>query len=110
MRILLDECVHAGVRAAFPGHSVSTVSEVGWRSSKDNTLLGLAEREFEVFVTIDRKLERQIDLSKFALAFVMVRVASNTLAAYLPSFDRLRRAVETVRRGEVIHLDVRPGH
>ena len=76
MRILLDECIHAGVRAAFPGHSVSTVSEAAWRSSKDNTLPGLAEREFDVSVTIDRKLEHQIDLRRFALAFVMVRVAA----------------------------------
>jgi len=44
------------------------VSEVGWRSSKDNSLLGLAERQFDVFVTIDRKIEHQIDLRRFALA------------------------------------------
>ena len=109
MRILLDECVHAGVRAAFPGHSVSTVTEAGWRGSKDDSLLGLAERWFDVFVTIDRKFEHQIDLSAFALGFVIVRVTSNILAAYVPSFDRLRMAVEAVRKGEVIHLDARPG-
>jgi len=110
VRILLDECVHAGVRAAFPGHSVSTVSEVGWRSSKDNSLLGLAERQFDVFVTIDRKIEHQIDLRRFALGFVIIRVASNTLAAYLPGFDRLQLAAETVCKGEVIHLDARSSH
>ena len=109
MRILLDECVHAGVRAAFPGHSVSTVTEAGWRGTKDGSLLSLAERGFDVFVTIDRKFEHQVDLRAFALGFVIVRVASNTLAAYLPSFHRLRQAVEAVRKGEVIHLDARLG-
>jgi hypothetical protein len=98
------------VRAAFPGHSISTVTEAGWRGSKDGSLLGLAEGRFDVFVTIDRKFEHQIDLSAFALGFVIVRVASNTLAAYIPSFDRLRKAVEAVRKGEVVHLDARPGH
>jgi len=86
------------------------VTEAGWRGSKDGSLLGLAERGFDVFVTIDRKFEHQIGLRAFALGFVIVRVASNTLAAYVPSFDRLRRAVESVRKGEVIHLDARPGH
>jgi hypothetical protein len=38
-----------------------------------------------------------------------IRVTSNSIAAYLPSFARLQRAVETVRQGDVIHLDVRPG-
>lgn len=108
MRILLDECVHAGVRAAFPSHSVSTVSEAGWRGTKDDSLLRLAERGFDVFLTIDRRIEQQIDLRAFALGFVIVRVASNTLAAYLPSFEQLLRAVESVCKGEVIHLDVRP--
>jgi hypothetical protein len=96
------------VRAAFPGHSVSTVSEAGWRGSKDDSLLGLAERAFDVFLTIDRRIEQQVDLRAFALGFVIVRVVSNTLAAYLPSFQQLLRAVESVRKGEVIHLDARP--
>jgi hypothetical protein len=97
------------VRAAFPGHSVSTVTEAGWRGSKDGSLLRLAERGFDVFVTIDRKFERQFDLDQFALGFIIVRVTSNILAAYVPSFDQLRQAVETVRKGEVIHLDARQG-
>jgi hypothetical protein len=97
------------VRAAFPGHSVSTVTEAGWRGTKDSSLLGLAERGFDVFVTIDRKFEHQVDLRSFSMGFIIVRVTSNTLAAYVPSFDRLQRAVEVVRKGEVIHLDARPG-
>jgi len=107
VRILLDECVHTGVRAAFPGHSVTTVTEAGWRSSKDASLLGLAERGLDVFVTIDRKLEHQADLHQYALGFVIVRVASNTLASYFPSFDRLLQEAKTVCKGEIIHLDAR---
>ena len=56
MRILLDECVHIGVKAAFSGHIVKSVTEVGWRSRKDGPLLALAQEEFDVFVTIDRSL------------------------------------------------------
>jgi hypothetical protein len=97
VRILLDECVHAGVRSAFPGHAVKTVTEAGWRSSKDGPLL-------EVFVTIDRKLERQHDLSNLRLGFVVARVVNNTLAAYLPVFVKLREAAERVRPGEVLHV------
>jgi predicted nuclease of predicted toxin-antitoxin system len=104
VRILLDECVHAGVRSAFPGHAVKTVTEAGWRSSKDGPLLAFAERHFEVFVTIDRKLERQHDLSNLRLGFVVARVVNNTLAAYLPVFVQLREAAERVRSGEVLHV------
>jgi hypothetical protein len=107
LRILLDECVHAGVRAAFPGHSVRTVSEAGWRSAKDRSLAQLAEREFDVFVTIDRTLEHQIGPHTFSVGFVVIRVPSNTLAAYLPSFPQILEAAITVRKGEIIHVDAR---
>ena len=59
MRILLDECVHVGVKAAFGGHVVESVTEIRWRSSKDGPLLAFAQEEFDVFVTIDRSLEHQ---------------------------------------------------
>jgi Tol biopolymer transport system component len=45
----------------------------------------------------------------FALGFVIVRVSNNILASFLPNFAALLQAVETLRKGEVIHLDARPG-
>ena len=95
MRILLDECVHAGVKAAFPGHAVRTVSETGWRCTKDG-LLAYAQEQFDVFVTIDRKLERRHDLKKLKLGFVIVRVLSNEIGCYRPIFAALREAAENV--------------
>ena len=82
MRILLDECVHAGVRAAFPGHATKTVTDAGWRGSKDGP-----RDNFDVFVTIDRTLEHEHQLSRFRLGFVVVRVPDNTFAAYKPLFE-----------------------
>lgn len=67
MRILLDECVPARLKKAFPGHAVQCVSQTGWRTSKDGPLLSFAQDRFDVFVTVDRRLETQNDLSKFRL-------------------------------------------
>ena len=104
MRILLDECVHAGVKAAFTGHAVKTVSEIGWRSAKDGPLLSHAQEHFDVFVTIDRKLEHEWSLKEFKLGFVIVRVPSNEIASYRPIFEHLKRAAESVRLGEVKYV------
>jgi hypothetical protein len=104
VRILLDECVHAGVRAAFAGHAVKTVTEAGWRGSEDGSLLSAAERSFDVFVTIDRRLERQYNLATYRLGFVIVRVPSNMLSAFEPIFDQLREAADRVRPGEIVHV------
>ena len=93
-----------GVRAAFPGHAVKTVSETGWRSSKDGPLLAYAQEHFDVFVTIGRKLERQHDLKKLKLGFVVARVPSNEIRSYRPILAELQRAAVDVKHGEVIHV------
>ena len=49
MRVLLDECVHAGIRKAFIGHSVTTVPQVGWSGIKNGKLLALIAGNFDVF-------------------------------------------------------------
>jgi hypothetical protein len=77
---------------------------MGWKSRKDGDLLLEAERSFDVFVTIDRKLERERDLSRFGLGFVIVRVPSNVITAYKPIFGELCGAAERVRPGETAHV------
>lgn len=102
-RILLDECVPARVRRAFPGHVVRTVPEAGWHSTKDGTLLSLAEANYDVFVTVDRKLERGFDQHRIGLV-VVINIGGNRLDFFLPLFGELLHAVETVTPGEVIHV------
>ena len=108
MRILLDECVPKRLRRAFPGHLVKSVTETGWRTSKDGPLLGFAEGRFDVFVTVDRRLESQNDLGKLRLGFVVALVPNNRLEGFEPIFEQLNAAAGKVRRGEIIHV-VSPG-
>ena len=107
MRILLDECVNAGVSKAFPGHAVKTVAQTGWSGTDDGPLLALAQEQFDVIVTIDRNLEHQQNLKKFKLGFVIVHVRSNEIASYLNLFAQMEKAAENVRAGQIIHV---PGH
>ena len=86
------------------GHAVKTVTESGWRSAKDGQLLIFAEKHFDVFLTVDQRLEFQNVLPKFRLGFVIVRTRTNGLHDFLPLFDELLTAAATVRPGEVIHI------
>ena len=106
MRILLDECVNAGVKAAFPGHLVRTVSEISWRGTKDGLLVAHAAKSYDVFVTIDRKLERQHDLTKLRMGTIVVHVPSNEIASYRPTFPRLLEAAATLKPGQVVHVEL----
>ena len=91
MRILLDECDHRGVRDAFSGHAVATVSGTEWRSSKNGVLLAYAERNFDVFVTIDRRLVQENRIERLNMGVILARVPSYKLSDWQPLFPRLRR-------------------
>lgn len=104
MRILLDECVPAKLKTCFPGHQVQTVADAGWRGSKDRALLEFAERNFDVFLTIDGKIEHQHDLKSMKLGFVIARVRSNRFIDFQPLRDGLMAAVGRARPGRVVHV------
>ena len=69
MRILLDECVPAGLRRELIGHKVQTVAYAGWSNAKNGTLLRLVadSDQFDVFVTVDKNLPLQQELSAPAI-------------------------------------------
>ena len=104
MRILLDECVHAGIKSAFPGHEVRTVAEIRQRGTPDATLLEIASGSFDVFITVDRRFPRQVSIASFRLGLVLVRIRDSTLEAYKPLFAKLLVAAETVRPGELLEV------
>jgi Domain of unknown function (DUF5615) len=84
VKILLDECVDRRFAGDLIGHEVTTVPRRGWAGIKNGDLLVLAEKEFEAFVTVDRKLATQQDLTKFKIAIVLVRARTNRLEDIRP--------------------------
>jgi predicted nuclease of predicted toxin-antitoxin system len=104
MRILIDECVDPRVKKLFAGHEAKTVHEMGWDQLKDGPLLKLAEQSFDVFITIDRNLEYQQNLSKLLLGVIVVRVPKNQMPYYVAAKSDLLAAIAQVQRGQVVHV------
>lgn len=65
MRVLLDECLLRRLKRELAGHEAKTVPEMGWASKRNGELLALAVGLFDAFVTADRNLSHQQDLSSF---------------------------------------------
>jgi len=106
VRVLLDECLPARLKRALPGHAVQTVPEAGWRSSKDGVLLRFAEKNFDVFVTIDKAMEREHHLAAFSLGFIILQVKSNRLIDFQPILAQLTDAIAGIKSGEVVHIGI----
>jgi predicted nuclease of predicted toxin-antitoxin system len=79
LRILLDENVDRRLKADFAeGHDVVTVAEAGWVGKRNGELLRLAEKDFEVFVSTDKGIPHQQNVSRLDLAVVLLRARSTT--------------------------------
>jgi predicted nuclease of predicted toxin-antitoxin system len=94
VKILLDECVDRRLARDLVGHSVTTVPQHGWAGIKNGDLLALAEKEFDMFVTVDRKIALEQDMTRFALAVVLLRARTNRLEHIRPLAAMLLEQLE----------------
>ena len=84
MKILLDECVPARFTRSLTEHEVATVPRKGWSGIKNGDLFALAEKEFDVSITVDRKLSEQQHLPGFQIAIILLRAPSDRLEDIRP--------------------------
>jgi hypothetical protein len=106
MNVLLDECAPRALKRylASSGHMCSTVQEQGWSGIRNGELLGLAEGQFEVFVTVDANLRYQQNLAGRNIAVIVIRSTSNRLEYLRPHFAACLSALWAIRSGQVIQI------
>ena len=74
---LFDQGTPAPLRKALAAHTVETASERGWSALQNGELIAAAEAAgFEVFVTTDRNLKYQQNLTGRDLAIVVLLTTS----------------------------------
>ena len=84
MKILLDECIDSRLTKEFTEYFIKTVPQMGWATVKNGKLLALAEKEFDVFITVDRNLSFQQNITNFNLSIVVLRAKSNRVSDLKP--------------------------
>lgn len=106
MKVLLDECVDRRLAPELTGHDVSTVPQMGWAAIRNGELLSLAEKQFDVFLTVDRNLSFQQHLPRFEIVVVVLRAPTNRLRDLLPLVPRILEALPIAKRGEVTWVGI----
>ena len=90
MRILLDECIPRRVKRSFRNLGlVLTVTDARLSSYTNGQLLRRIEGDFDVFITIDKSIQYQQNLSAYDIAYVLLRVRSNDIVDVEPVLPRL---------------------
>lgn len=94
MKILLDENMpQSSVFSLGEDHAVMSVRDMGWLGKKNGELLGLAVMNgFEIFITLDKNLRFQQNLSKFPIKFIIIHSKNNliqTMVTFIPVIKTL---------------------
>ena len=102
MKLLLDECVDRHFAKALSGYLIKTVPQMGWAALKNGELLARPEQEFDVFITVDRGLPSQQNLSKRKIALLIMKAKTNQLVDLLPLAANVLAALPNLKAGQVI--------
>jgi hypothetical protein len=105
MLILFDHSTPAPLRNALTGHAVVEAVERGWERLSNGALLDAAEAAgFEVFVTADKNIRYQQNLTQRIIAIIVLRNAQwPVLRRYL---DRVLQAVNSCEPGSYTEVEV----
>ena len=77
------------------------VQEAGWAGKKNGELLALAAKTYLVFITVDRNLYFQQNLSAFNIAVLVLAARTNRLADLKPLVKDVLSELSVLRSGQV---------
>ena len=104
MRLLLDESVPRRLRQFLPNYRVRTVVEMGWSGIKNGELLHLAASDFDAFITVDKNLQYQQNLSTLPVAVVVLHAQSNELHALTPLVSDLEATLASLQPRRLVQV------
>ena len=104
MKIILDECTPHIVKKRLPHLAIFTVQEMGWAGVKNGALLNLVEGQFDVFITTDKNMSHQQNLSGRKLAFIVL--PTNQVPVVATLIPEIENVLMTIRDGDFIEIPI----
>jgi hypothetical protein len=100
VRVLLDENLPHDLISELGAHEVVTVQGLGWAGVKNGELLRRAG-QVDAFLTMDRRLEHEHDLSALSFGVVVIRARSNRMQDLEPLIGAITAALARIGPGKV---------
>src|ERR1017187_3585056 len=106
MKILLDECLPRKLKGHFASHDCQTVPEALLAGKKNGELLAIAERQgFEIFLTMDKGLEYEQNLTGRQIAVIILRAKSNRLVDIVPLVEGCLRQLRSIEPRQIARIE-----
>jgi len=77
---------------------------MGWASKQNGELLTMAADQFDVFLTVDRNLSFQQDVTRSRIAVVVMIAKGNTYRDLQPLIADVQAALAVVAPGQVVRV------
>lgn len=104
MRLLFDHKLPRKLRQHFPLQQVSLTKELGWQQYSNGELLGLAQTEFDVLLTVDANIYHQQKVALYSITVIVLRVYDNRYESIVPLLPEVMRLLEEVQPGEIRYV------
>lgn len=105
MRILFDQGTPVQIGLSLSAHSVRTAREQGWSALANGELLRVAEEAgFDLFLTTDKNLRYQQNLSKRKIAIVVL--GNGLWPIVRPMLARVAAAIEAAQPGSYTEVEI----
>lgn len=100
MKILLDECVSRKVKNLLSKFEVYTVAEMGFNGLKNGKLLTQAEKnDFDIVLTIDKNIDSQQNISKYALSLVILNALKSNIKYFEALIPEFKSQINSFQKG-----------
>jgi hypothetical protein len=77
---------------------------MGWSGVQNGELLALAAAEFDAFVTVDKNLQYQQNLSTLPISVVLLDAYSNELHVLVPLVPYLEQTLSSLAAGTFVRV------
>ena len=105
MRILFDQGTPVPLRKYLTEHSVTTAYEEGWSNLSNGDLLKSAEdKGYQIFVTTDRNLRYQQNLSDRQMAIVVF--LSTSWPKIRTQTDKVCGVINEIKLGDYVEISI----
>ena len=108
MKILLDENLPKKLKIGFAAeHEIFTVGDKKWNGKKNGELLGLMTLDgFDAFVTIDKNLQHQQNLSRFAIKLIVLDAPNNKIVTQTPFIKKLAAILSAPPENQIVIINL----
>lgn len=102
LRILLDENLDWRLERDLPGHEVRSVPLIGWAGIENGELVARAQTQFDVLITMDSRMVRDLNIQSTKLAVIVLKARSNMLSDTRPLMPEVLAQLAKLNAGSTI--------